>query len=164
MLSALRSKLPGFVSSSVSARRFPYKKQRQTQVQSHKVRFVMKRTITDYFGAASPTKKPKLAEAPEGVHTAPAAPVAPPVSTPKPLTQPVQNASSSKEPGLTLTEQAIAEANRKRALAKQLFQKITEPSWREALAPGTMRFSMISKTLPPLVHAIVYLSGFAFPC
>lgn len=105
----------------------------------HRLNFQMKRTINDYFGS-SPTKKAKLTEPADGVHMnpiipeiAPTAPKSAPIASPAQATPP---ATSSNE--LSPEEEATIENNRKKALSLQLLNKITEPSWKEALAGGTL--------------------------
>lgn len=101
----------------------------------------MKRSITDFFGT-SPNKKSKLTEevAPANNKHVLHAPVAsgPPQATPK-ASMPMDVDSSSN--ALTANELAQIETSRKKALALRLLQRITEPSWREVLAPGTKRAS-----------------------
>lgn len=99
----------------------------------------MKRSIADYFGG-SPTKKAKLVEGSSATHPAPIVPTSPPKGAPEPVNKPIlseEPASSSND--LSPEQLATIELNRKKALAKKLFNKITDPSWREALAPGTLR-------------------------
>lgn len=99
----------------------------------------MKRSITDFFGS-SPTKKAKVAEdqAVGVTHTgAPASPAKVlPQAVPKTVRAPVPLSSSND---LTDAEAQMIETNRKKALARQLLQRIIEPSWKEALEPGTLR-------------------------
>lgn len=101
-------------------------------------KFVMKRTINDYFGAG-PAKKPKLTEAAETPSAKPVASTS--IAEEKKgatlaPTEPAQvSPASSNE--LSPVEAASIELNRKKALSLQLFNKITDPSWREALAGGT---------------------------
>lgn len=93
----------------------------------------MKRSIVDYFGGTSPAKKPKLVE----VSPAPQASAPVPVSPPKMPVKPIEETAGVSSNELSEAELQQIEINRKKALARRLFNKITEPSWREALEPGT---------------------------
>lgn len=101
----------------------------------------MKRTITDFFAPAA-TKKPKLEEPPKDLHTHAVPPIVAPNSAAAASSAPPAQtngvvSNNSMDEGLTLEQKYTIEKNRKQALARKLFSKITEPSWREALAGGT---------------------------
>lgn len=109
-------------------------------------RNAMKRTINDFF-APTPTKKAKYVEPEPGIYIAP---VVPPETSkpavPVPVAPASQVPSSSNE--LSPEELALIESNRKKALAKQLFNRITEPSWREALEAGAKGVKTIFPFFP----------------
>lgn len=99
----------------------------------------MKRSITDFFGT-SPNKKAKMTEDSNSANNKHVLPVAAPSAAPQAAPNPTATMdvdSSSKD--LTPQQLAQIETNRKKALALQLLHRITEPSWREVLAPGTKR-------------------------
>jgi uracil-DNA glycosylase len=93
----------------------------------------MKRSITDFFSPVSP-KKSKYVEPAPGIHVLPRVPVEPAKPAVEATVAPVASSSNSSNE-LTASELLLIETNRKRALSRQLFNKITDPSWREVLEP-----------------------------